>query len=95
MQIEYSLAHRLKDTATVTLILLPAKPCRGWVRCRESCGMDKMLFAPPARRNFRDSHSKRTCLLQWVGIHPLAKSVWEGIVQLLQEFAVVFNTTAS
>jgi hypothetical protein len=29
-----------------------------------------------------------------VGIHPLAKSVWEGIAQLLQEFAVVFNTAA-
>jgi len=64
MQIECAVAYRLKDTATVTLILLPAKPCRDWAQYRESYGMDKMLFAPPARRNFQDSHSKRTCLLQ-------------------------------
>jgi len=64
MQIGYSLAYRLKGTASVTLILLPAKSCRDWVRFQESCGMEKMLFAPPARSNFQDSRSKRSCLLQ-------------------------------
>jgi len=64
MQIEYAVAYRLKDTETVTLILLPATSCRDWVRYRESCVMDIMLFAPPAGSNFQDSRSKRACLLQ-------------------------------
>jgi hypothetical protein len=95
MQIGNAVAYRLKYTTPVTLILLPVTSCRDWVRFQESCGLDLMPFAPPAQSNFQDSHSKRVSLLQWGGIRPPAKSVRKGTVQLLHEFAVVPNITAS
>jgi hypothetical protein len=64
MQTEYFIAYQLNDTATVTVILLPAISYRDWVRYQESSDLDIMLFAPPPRSNFQDSYSKRACLLQ-------------------------------
>lgn len=82
-------------TAAVALILLPVKHFRDWVRFQESCGLDLTPFFPPAQSNFQDSRLKWVSLFQWGGIHPPAKSVWKGTVQLLHKFEVVFNITAS
>jgi hypothetical protein len=84
-------AYRLKNTTAAMFILLPATSCRDWVRFQESCGLDLMPFAAPAQSNFQGTRSKRVhCFNE-------RKFVLRANlhVQLLHEYAVVFNITAS